>query len=277
MRRRVQRGELQRRLQAPVRQHALELAERESLAAQKLRQYTDPEPRGRARMHQCRVVDLQRGPQVQLLGLRAAPQLQRRWRVGLQRPEHRVRAELGGQPRPTMGGEIGRSRAQDLRRVAERRAQQRRALVHAIADPQVPARRRRLGQRVGQSDLQLDVGIMLEEARHQRAHQQPAIASVHEHLQALRAAGRGEARAHRRDLAQQSLAVRLQQGAGGGEGYAPGGPLQQAAAEAPLEAGDGAADGDLGYLQLARRGREGAQLGDVGERGHFRRQPHIVS
>ena len=102
---------------------------------------------------------------------------------------------------------------------------------------------------------------MLQKSRHQRGHQHPAIARVHQHAQSLLA----RVVVAKRARAVSTSASRRWQW---GRSKAPAGVSadvprrtgQQASAEPSLEAYDGTADCDLGDAEGAGGGGEGLEL-----------------
>ena len=183
------------------------------------------------------------------------------------RPQQCVLREIAGRLRQALARQVIGRGAENHRRPTQRR----RAL--ALGQPAVAAQLHIEGfgaaDFFGVDEPQLDLRKALEEARHQRRHQQPTEALVDGHTQQRTLGHRLQRGARSLDFERHTLAVREDGFAGRGEPDAPRGALEQARAQGLFQRRHRAADAHLGNLQFARRGSEAIELNHPGENRHI--------
>ena len=252
----------------PALQDHLDLAGRDGVADDELRQVGDAEARDQRGQHRLTIVDAQRprGPYIRLLalGIGVVPDIRRR-EIGIGKaPVLRQMHRMG---RASILLEI--SRCSDC--VTRHRAQPSRDQrgVRQAGDPQ--ARVKTLADQVdhGVAEMQIDrdVGVCLQKLRQDR--RDDLDAEGHGHREPDQAAGRDRLRQR---LVFRGLAIReeargaLRQFLSGiGQGQPPRGAVEQPCAEPALQPGDCFRDRGLGERQFGRGRRERSQLHDFRE------------
>ena len=182
------------------------------------------------------------------------------------RPRHPVARKIGGR------GEDGLARRAQLAR------HQRRTLQRARAHRDVRAMLDQVDHLVGQHDVERDLRIALEERGHQR--QQRSLAERHVRVHAEPAARRVVGRRAALGLGQvgqQSHAALVEHAAFRRQLHLPRGAIEQAHAQARLQASDQLADGRRGHRQRPGSGREAALLDHAHEHLHLAEPVDVVA
>ena len=242
-------------------------------------------------MQQRRVVDRELGTHGELRAPRALREPQHEeWTGGRFGGQQPVAIEILGGSRCALLLQVSRRRAEDRGGCAEhpddplgcrtvelaleggRRIRERIGAQHEV----VPCRRRGAAD-LTELDLERDLRIALEEARHERREQHPSIGCISQHPQGTVMLGREHRGAltdllgglqNRAALRQQLLARRRQR-------QPARGARHQRQAQFRLQLGDRPADARLGYLERPCGRGEAVQIDHLGEDRHSGGSPHL--
>ena len=242
-------------------------------------------------MQQRRIVDRELGPHGELRASRALREPQHEERTGRRfRGQQPVAIEIFGGSGRALLLQVRRRRAEDGGGCAEHPDDR---LRGAAAETALDGRRR-IGERIGaqhevvacrrrgaadltEFDLERDLRVAFEEARHERREQHPSIGRISQHPQGTVMLGREHRSAltdllgglkDRAALRQQLLARRRQR-------QPTRGARHQRQAEFCLQLGDRPADARLGHLERPRSRGETVQIDHLGEDRHAGGSPHL--